>query len=55
MTAIESDLQDGVRRLRLQSEGPNVLNATVVATLRAHLQQAARAGESVLLGSATHD
>jgi len=53
MTAIESDLQDGVRRLRLHSEGPNVLNATVVATLRTHLQQAARAGESVLLGSAS--
>jgi hypothetical protein len=52
MTAIESELLDGVRRLRLLSEGPNTLDAVAVATLRDHLQQAAKTGEPVLLGSA---
>lgn len=53
MTTIDSDLRDGVRRLRLNSEGPNTLNADVVATLRAHLLQAMQADEPVLLGSAS--
>jgi enoyl-CoA hydratase/carnithine racemase len=53
MTTIDSELQDGMRRLRLRSEGPNTLDATVVATLRSHLHQAAQAGEPVLLGSAS--
>lgn len=51
MTTLESDLQQGVRLLRLNSEGPNTLDATVVAALRTQLQQAAQAGEAVLLGS----
>ncbi len=53
MTVIDSDLQQGVRLLRLRSDGPNALDASVVALLRAHLQQAAQAGEAVLLGSAS--
>ena len=52
MTTIDNELQDGVRRLRLRSEGPNTLDAAVVATLRSQLHRAAQAGEPVLLGSA---
>lgn len=53
MTTIDSALQDGIRRLHLRSDGPNTLDADVVAALRAHLHQAAQAGEPVLLGSAS--
>lgn len=53
MTTIDSDLHRGVRRLRLASDGPNALDAAVVAALRSHLHQAAQAGEAVLLGSAS--
>jgi enoyl-CoA hydratase/carnithine racemase len=53
MTTIDSDLHEGVRRLRLVSDGPNALDATVVASLRSQLQLAAQAVEPVLLGSAS--
>lgn len=53
MTTIDSDLHQGVRRLRLSSDGPNALDAAVVASLRSHLQLAAQADEPVLLGSAS--
>ena len=53
MTTIDNELQDGVRRLRLRSDGPNTLDAAVVATLRSHLDQAAQADEPVLLGSSS--
>jgi enoyl-CoA hydratase len=52
MTTIDSDLRQGVRRLRLTSDGPNTLDTAVVASLRTQLHQAVQAGEAVLLGSA---